>query len=153
MIKMSMEEIVPLLKEVIESGANFRLYPHGQSMLPTLKEGEDSVLLSNPNDIRVGDIVLYRRENGQYVLHRAVKLCENHINMCGDNQFIIEKNVPASSVIAKVVGIYKKDKFVDVRDKEYRKNVRKIYRKKPFQRFSHKLKSRIYPSYKQIVKK
>ena len=36
-----MEELVPLITEVINSGAIFKLYPHGQSMLPTIEEGVD----------------------------------------------------------------------------------------------------------------
>ena len=40
-----MRELYPLLSEVLESGGEFRLYPKGTSMLPLLREGEDSVLL------------------------------------------------------------------------------------------------------------
>ena len=36
MFKINMEELVPLIKEVIDSGAVFRLYPRGESMLPTI---------------------------------------------------------------------------------------------------------------------
>lgn len=141
MIQLSMNEIVPLLCEVIENGADFRLYPHGQSMLPTLKEGEDSVLLTKPSNLKKNDIVLYRRGDGQYVLHRIAARHGNSFNMCGDNQYILEKNVPESSVIAKVILIYKKDTPINVSDRKYIASVRRLYLKKPFMRLGHKAKS------------
>ena len=45
----------------------------GSSMLPFLVPGRDSVLLARPGRrLRRGDMVLYRREGGGYVLHRIV---------------------------------------------------------------------------------
>ena len=35
----------PLIREVLASGGEFRLYPHGTSMRPLLRQGRDSVSL------------------------------------------------------------------------------------------------------------
>ena len=65
----SMEEMYPLLREVIDSGGEFRLYPRGTSMLPLIRQGKDSVALVRPEALSRHDICLYRRGNGQFVLH------------------------------------------------------------------------------------
>ena len=31
-----MEDLVPIIREVLETGSEFRLYPRGRSMLPTI---------------------------------------------------------------------------------------------------------------------
>ena len=72
------EDVMPILSEVIGSGGEFELYPRGTSMLPLIREGRDSVILISPDSPDVGDIVLYRRAGGQYVLHRIVG-CEGEL--------------------------------------------------------------------------
>ena len=153
MLKLNMDEIVPLIKEVIYSGATFRLFPHGTSMQPTIKEGKDSVELSAPSTINVLDAVLYQRENGQYVLHRIVKKHGEYLDMCGDNQIDIEKNVETHRVIAKVTGIYRGDKYISSQDKSFKKEIRKLYRKKSLRRIYHRIIKIIRPIYRSIFKK
>ena len=67
-----MDDLVPIIREVLEMGSEFRLYPRGRSMLPTIVEGKDSVMLAKPTEVAVWDAVLYQRAAGQYVLHRIV---------------------------------------------------------------------------------
>lgn len=110
---------MPLISEVISSGGVFRLYPKGTSMLPLLVQEKDSVLLASPTNIKKHDIVLYLRENDQYVLHRVMKINNGVFTMCGDNQFLFEKGIKESQILAKVVGIYKENKFLKTDDKEY----------------------------------
>ena len=49
-----MEDLVPIIREVLETGSEFRLYPRGRSMLPTIVEGQDSVMLAKPTEVAVG---------------------------------------------------------------------------------------------------
>lgn len=150
---MRMEDLVPLICEVINSGSEFRLYPRGKSMLPTIVEGRDSVMLALPGELKVMDAVLYRRVNGQYVLHRIVACHAASLDMCGDNQTAIEKNVPRSAVIAKVTGIFKGDRFIPADDPLLQKGLRKLYAKKPAQRFLHAVKRAVYPLYRRLFRR
>lgn len=109
MINLPMSEMVEMIKEVVSTDGEFRLYPRGTSMLPLIVEGKDSVILTKPSLLCVGDIVLYIRENGQYVLHRIVKIKGNNLFLCGDNQTDIETGVTTNEVIAKVTAVYKGD--------------------------------------------
>ena len=152
-MKLNMEELVPLITEVINSGAIFKLYPHGQSMLPTIEEGVDAVDLSYPFKLKKYDIVLYKREEGKYVLHRIVKEHGEYYDMCGDAQLDIEKNVPKSNVIAVVSAIHRKDKILFSTDFLFYKEAVILYRIKAFKRFIRSCNRFIYKIYKVIFKK
>ena len=99
-----LSELLPVILATFEMGGEFRLYPKGVSMRPTLVEGRDSIMLSAPiEQIHVGDILLYRRESGAFVLHRVVKIAKNGtLTFRGDNQYENEPGVPPSAVIARV---------------------------------------------------
>ncbi len=107
-----MEDIVPLLLEVIASGGEFRLSPRGTSMRPLLREGRDAVALVAPRELKKRDICLYRRADGSYILHRLMKFEQGAPVFCGDNQTIFERGVPREAVIAKVSAIYRDEKRV-----------------------------------------
>ena len=94
-----METLVPLLQLQMEQGGQASLTVTGSSMRPMLVSYRDSVLLTPVNgQLHLGDVILYRRASGQYVLHRIIKQTEPMI-CCGDNQWQQEE-VFASQVIA-----------------------------------------------------
>ena len=82
-----LELLMPLIKERLAAGQSVRFSPKGTSMLPMLRQGIDSVVLS-PLPKRLGkyDLPLYQRDNGQFVLHRIVA-AEDSYTCIGDNQF------------------------------------------------------------------
>jgi hypothetical protein len=61
-------------------------------------------------NLKVGDIPFYKRNNEKYVLHRIVKVNKDSYNLCGDNQYVIEKNLPKENVIAVVKSFERKGK-------------------------------------------
>lgn len=119
------EDVIPILSEVIGSGGEFELYPRGTSMLPLIREGRDSVILTSPDSPDAGDIVLYRREGGQYVLHRIVGRDGELFTMCGDNQTKIERGIAVGQIIAKAKLLKRDGRIVDCESAEYRKWVKK----------------------------
>ena len=82
-------------------------------MMPLWMHRRDQVVLEHCQEgsLKNGDIVLYRRENGQYVLHRIIKLYDRQMSLCGDAQSKLEKNVSTNAVIARVVKICRKGKW------------------------------------------
>lgn len=148
-MKLKMEELVPLIIEVISSGSSFKLYPNGQSMLPTIVAGEDSVELSAlPSVLKKYDIVLYKRDNGQYVLHRIVRVGKDCFDMCGDNQIDIEKNVLKKDIIAYASAIYKREKCISTDSKAFIYDAVTLYRKKRIKRLINRIKRILHPVYK-----
>lgn len=81
-------------------------------MMPMLRQGRDTVLLSPvPERLRKYDIPFYRRDNGQFVLHRIVAVGENY-TCIGDNQFELEPNVRADQMIAVVTAFTRDGKEI-----------------------------------------
>lgn len=85
--------IMELVKD-IENGMKAKISPKGGSMLPFIVGGRDEAVLVQPERLKRGDVVLYRRSNGRYVLHRIHHIRnENDIEqyyMIGDSQVEIE---------------------------------------------------------------
>lgn len=102
-----------LIREVLASGGEFRLYPHGTSMLPLLRQGRDSVSLRRVDSpIRKGDILFYQRPDGSFVLHRVRAVTPEGLTMMGDNQTLAERGVSPDWVIGRVTRIFRDDKEV-----------------------------------------
>lgn len=118
--RLELQNVLPVLCEVIESGGVFNFYPRGTSMLPTLSEARDSVSLAKPEKLSKGDIVLYRRKDGAFVLHRIISAKNGVFTMRGDNQTFCEKGVTADMIIAKVESYTHKGKTVKNGSAKYR---------------------------------
>ena len=102
-----------LIREVLASGGEFRLYPHGSSMLPLLRQGRDSVSLRRVDSpIRKGDILFYQRPDGSFVLHRVWAVTSEGLTLIGDNQTSAEYGVSPDWVIGRVTRIFRDDKEV-----------------------------------------
>ena len=83
----------------------------GNSMAPFLKHGRDTVFLSRiERPIRRGDMILYRRPSGAYILHRVHKVKDGTLTMIGDAQISLEPNVPIESAGATVTAVTRKGK-------------------------------------------
>ncbi len=107
-----LEELLPMMEETLARGQRIRLSPNGTSMLPLLRQGRDSVTLSPlPEKLKKFDIVLYKRENGQFVLHRIIKTGETYTCL-GDNQFVSEPGLGRGQMIALVTEVCRDGKQV-----------------------------------------
>lgn len=128
----SMDELMPIFREQLDAGRSVRFSPRGVSMLPVIREGIDSVVLSPlPNRLQRYDLPLYRRDNGDYVLHRVVEVerCrggghssanETFYTCMGDNQFVKEHGLAHDQMIAVVTSFYRGDKRYEVSDFRYK---------------------------------
>ena len=86
----------------------------GTSMNPLLKEGRDKVYIEKPTKrLKKGDIALYKRKNGSYILHRVFKVLESSYVFLGDNQFILEYGLKDEDVLGVCKGFYKGEKYID----------------------------------------
>ena len=82
-----MEQLSELLMLQLENGGRAQLRVTGWSMMPLLYNCRDTVeLIPVSQQQKAGDIILYRRENGKYVLHRIIAVTEDGYICCGDNQ-------------------------------------------------------------------
>ena len=83
----------------------------GNSMSPFLIHDRDTVFLSRLTEpVKRGQMVLYRRTGGQYVLHRVYRIEKDTITMIGDAQTIPERGIGHDQLIAVVTGALRKGK-------------------------------------------
>lgn len=120
-----MANIASVMCELFKMGKEVRLAVTGGSMYPFLREGQDSVTLANAQSYapRVGDIVLIRRDNGQYVLHRVVKVShllsdlrakEEAFYLLGDAQTRIEGPLSKKCILAVVTSVCRNGKIINI---------------------------------------
>lgn len=134
-VQASMEALVPLFQERLAAGQQVRFSPMGISMLPMLREGRDSVVLSPaPERLRKYDLPLYRRDNGAYVLHRVTE-AGNTYTCIGDNQFTTESGVRRDQIIAVVTGFRRNGRDHTVTEPGYRLYCRFWHYSRPIRHF------------------
>lgn len=115
-----MEELSELIMLQLENGGRAKLTVTGVSMMPMLRSRRDTVdLIPVTEKRKAGDIILYRRENGQFVLHRIIRVTEDGYICCGDNQAMRE-DVSHSQLLAVVDGFTYKNKHYTLEDPGYR---------------------------------
>lgn len=88
---------------MIEEGhENVPVPVKGISMRPFLRDGDFAYLVGLSGKRKRGEIILFRRQDGQYVLHRIYKVLKNgNYLMLGDSQMVPEP-VEGSQLRAKV---------------------------------------------------
>ncbi len=120
--EVSFAELFPLIEEKIRGGASISFTAYGNSMLPLIHGGEDTVTLSPvENGIQKHDIVFYRRKSGSFVLHRVIRgSAEQGFTLCGDNQYYLEKGVKKEQIVAKLSALEHKGKKKDLASLSYR---------------------------------
>ena len=102
----------PLLSLLTETDA-VPLVVSGSSMTPFLAPGRDTVYLSAiSKPLRCGDMVLYRRDNGRYVLHRIFRVAGDSYTMVGDAQSILEPGIRRDQILAMVSAVRRKEKLL-----------------------------------------
>lgn len=116
-----LSEYEGLIREVLSTGGEFRLYPRGTSMLPLIRQGRDSVALSALHrPPRKYDILFYQRRDGSYVLHRVKAVTPEGLTLWGDNQHRLETGVREDQIIGYAARIFREEKELDYQSVAYR---------------------------------
>lgn len=102
---MYVKDIYPLILEAFSQGKTFSFPINGTSMQP-LFHHQTKVEIAKMTDIKVNDIVFYRRIDGSFVLHRVVGIFDDELVLMGDHQRVKEIGIKKSSCFAKAVAYY-----------------------------------------------
>ncbi len=106
----SEKDVMPLVEECIAGGMDVRMRVSGISMTPILHNIKDSVVLSKADKVKKYDIVLYKRANGKYILHRIIGRKKGAFVMAGDFETDKEYPVYENMIIAKVISFRRNGK-------------------------------------------
>ena len=132
---MRLEQLLPVIQMQLEKGKHVRFSPMGTSMLPMLRQKRDSVVLSPvTGPLKKYDLPLYRRENGQFVLHRIVEAGQTYTCM-GDNQFVPEPGIRQDQLIGVVTGFCREKTYYPVTSLRYRLYCRLWHHTRPLRHF------------------
>lgn len=115
-----MKALAELIALQLKDGGRAELTVTGCSMLPMLHDRRDSVtLIPVTAQQKPGDVILYRRESGQYVLHRIIDMDADGYICSGDNQ-IMREPVAHSQLLAVVEAFTRNGKHYTVSSPGYR---------------------------------
>ena len=84
----------------------------GYSMWPMLKNRRDRVIIyayETGSFPKQNDLILYRRDNGKYILHRALWVDDECCIVRGDNTYRLEI-VRFGQILGRVTEFYRKDR-------------------------------------------
>ena len=105
-----LEEYRKLLSD--ENIAALPLVISGNSMAPFLVHGRDTVYLAKlTRKVKKGDVLLYRRNSGAYILHRVYKIDKDSYTMVGDAQTWLESGIKDAQIIAVMTSALRKGKM------------------------------------------
>ena len=110
-----------LIREVLASGGEFRLYPRGTSMLPLIRQGIDSVALRTlDRPPRKFDVLFYQRTDGSYILHRVKEVTKDGLVLWGDNHTMLEYGITEKNIIGYAARIFRGETELDCQSLKYR---------------------------------
>lgn len=118
-----MESLSPLISEIVSAGGTVEITVTGNSMWPMLLHRKSKVRVARAENIKIGDIPLYKRENGDYILHRIVDRDESGYVCSGDHQWQLERGITDEMIICVVTDFKRRNKWTSCENKAY-----KLYR-------------------------
>ncbi len=106
-------EYVSVLKDLTDKGSLVRMMISGFSMSPFLIHARDSVWFRKPDRaLHIGDIVFYRRDSGQYVMHRICKIKKEGFYLIGDAQTEIEGPIREEQIFGLITKVERKGRIL-----------------------------------------
>ncbi len=109
-------------EEYLEKNGTLIYRNTGTSMLPLLKQGRDLFIVKKKNQSRCKkyDVVLFKRTNNKYVLHRIIKVNKDNYTIRGDNCVNKEYGVTDENVLGVMTSFIRKGKKYTVENKLYK---------------------------------
>lgn len=110
----------------------------GDSMYPFIKPRDLLVIEKLDSPLKKYDVPLYKRDTGQYVLHRIVKIKNGEYYICGDNRDHLERGIEDRHIIGLLTEIVRDGKTISVYSSRYRFYTSLL----PFRRFIIRIKNK-----------
>jgi hypothetical protein len=92
--------IIEEASRLVREGVCVTLPVNGQSMLPFIIGGKESVILQKPVDLQVGHVVLAWADGNHFVVHRITQIDGTAITLMGDGNLVGKEHCRLSDVRA-----------------------------------------------------
>ncbi|MGN1420537.1 MAG: S24/S26 family peptidase [Eubacterium sp.] len=102
------------IKEILDSYGQYTGLTMGTSMEPLIHQQKDNIIVvKNNGRLKKYDVPVYVTPAGKYIMHRVIKVCDDHYVIVGDN--LLKKEYVTDDMICGVlVGFFKNGKhYVD----------------------------------------
>ena len=111
---MDIDAYMPVLQELLAQGQSVSLTVTGESMSPFLRHGRDQIRLAAVTaPPKRGDMVFFRRRNGQYIMHRVLRrLPDGNYAIIGDGQQQVEAPIAPEQIFAVVTQVCRKGTWI-----------------------------------------
>ena len=148
-VSVPLDDLSPIMESCLHEGQEVILTITGNSMCPLLRHRRDQVVLAavDGDALYPGDVPLYRRRNGAYVLHRVIArddgtrcefvdgttqdstllVGEVRYTLLGDAQTELEHGIAPQQIVARAVAFIRRGKRIDCNGASYRRFVRWWY--------------------------
>ena len=124
------------IEEIIERDGFVLEMTVGNSMEPMLKNRQNPIVIGKlTRKPKKNDVVLFKRDTGEYVLHRIVKVYKDGYYIRGDNRAGGDREITDRHFVGILLGYYDGDRYIDCEtDENYKRYVsrlkyRAIYKK------------------------
>lgn len=102
---MTDNEIIEEAIRLVREGVSVTLPVYGNSMLPFIIGGKESVILQKPELPKVGDVVLAWADGYRYVVHRIIRINGDRVTLLGDGNLGGTEHCRVDDVKARVTHV------------------------------------------------
>ena len=102
---MTDNEIIEEAVRLVREGVSVTLPVNGNSMLPFIIGGKESVILQKPELPKVGDVVLAWVDGCRYVVHRIVRIDGERVTLMGDGNLVGTEQCILNDIKARVTHV------------------------------------------------
>jgi hypothetical protein len=116
MKQVSDDQIIGDAVRLVQEGMAVTMLVKGRSMLPFILGGQESAVLTQPGEIKTGDVVLARIDGRRYVLHRVMDVSADRVVLMGDGNIRGQEVCRPEDVLARadeIVGADGKHRRLD----------------------------------------
>ena len=118
-------DLLEYVRELVASGKTVEIPARGNSMLPSIRDGRDSIELVAPDHPAPGSIALCLLPSGNYVLHRIVSIDKRRVVLHGDGNLVGDELCRPSDILALAVAIVRPSgKRISCSDTSYNRKIR-----------------------------
>ena len=96
-------------EDVLNSDGELYFTNVGYSMYPLIKEREDILHIIKTDNVKKGDVILFKSDINHYVLHRILKIKKDKIITAGDYNYFKDQPIKKEQILGKLIDIKKKD--------------------------------------------
>jgi len=118
-MRVRLSQLFDVMEETLSKGGTVAFATNGRSMQPLLHDG-DTVTVKRMEDYKKGDLILFRKKDGGFVIHRIIKKKKELIFTQGDSLFEIDEPIKKEDILGAVTEIIYPEKTIKATDSRYK---------------------------------